>query len=81
MEQAKAAGFLVETHKVRQQLGHAVVVLNKSLQSLPSQIGRRFSLPEATVLAMREVVEDFQRELVRNLRDLTQPEPASDGGP
>ncbi|WP_419900703.1 terminase small subunit [Roseomonas sp. USHLN139] len=76
MDMAKEAGFLVESTKVRMVLRTAINQLNRSFQGLPSQVGRQFNLPEATVRAMRDHLEDYQRNLVRGLRELMdEPEP------
>lgn len=79
LEMAKEAAFLLQTVDVRQNLSIAITHLNRSLQSLPGQVGRQFGLPEATVRAMRSFVDTYQRNLVRELRDLMQePETEAD---
>jgi phage terminase Nu1 subunit (DNA packaging protein) len=80
MEMAKEAGFLMQAVEVRQQFRAVVGQISRALGSLPGQIGRQFGLPEATILSMRDAVEDHQRNMVREMRGLLDdPEIPADG--
>lgn len=69
-DMAKEAGQLVWKSHVRQQLSTAIAGMNRFLQALPAQAGRRFNLPDAVTADMARLIADQQGEFQRQLRDL-----------
>ncbi len=66
-ELQRESGFLVPTADVRAALIPAIAELNRFLQNLPDQIGRKFNLPDGVTQSMRALITDQQASFVRQI--------------
>jgi len=62
------SGLLLQAAETRQVIQVALARLGKSLDGLPTQLGREFNLPEEVVRSMRGRLDDFRRGTVAELR-------------
>lgn len=66
-EEALEVGQLVLRDAWRGQLERAVAALARRLDSLPGQLGQAHGLPDEVVRAVRQTVEDWRRNLMREI--------------
>lgn len=62
----EATGHLVHKADVKMALDAAFMVLGRSLETLPGQLGRECQLPPEAVRKMRARFDDFRKNLARD---------------